>query len=285
MEKPLASLGAIPTVLALLAAPALGLLLFVMDFWVSVLAAPVLTLLFILVCTGVTVINPGQAQVIQLFGRYLGTNRRVGLSLVPPLTSKERVSIRIQNFETETLKVNDAHSNPVNVAAIVVWQVEDTAKAVFAVEGVHAFVQTQAEAALRQVARSYPYDAPYGSPEVHSLAGSTAEISEELAREIAERVAPAGVTILEARISSLSYAPEIAKDMLQRQQANAVIDAREIIVNGAVSIVEQALDQLDKSEKVQIDGDRRAAMVSNLLVVLCSDNSAQPVINTGSLDQ
>ncbi|QGU08301.1 SPFH domain / Band 7 family protein [Corynebacterium occultum] len=240
-----------------------------------------LSIILILLTTMVKVISPGHTQVIQFFGRYLGTNRRTGLSLVPPLTTAKKVSVRVRNFETETIKVNDSNGNPVNIGAIIVWQIADTAKATFAVEEVEEFISTQAESALRHVATTHPYDG--GTSHHPSLSGSTDLVSRELADEVAARVNLAGLEIIEARIGSLSYAPEIAQAMLQRQQAGAIVDARETIVEGAVTMVESALAQLEARQIVDLDPERRAAMVSNLLVVLCSDTNAQPMINTGSL--
>ena len=235
-----------------------------------------------LVAGMIKVNSPGHTQVIQLFGRYLGTNRRTGLSLVPPLTNAKKVSVRVRNFETNEIKVNDLNGNPVVIGAIVVWQVADTAKATFAVENVDDFIHSQAESALRHVATTHPYDST-DTTTIPSLSGSTDIVSAELAEEVAARATIAGLEIIETRISSLAYAPEIAQSMLQRQQAAAIVDARETIVDGAVSMVETALSQLDERDIVDLDPERRATMVSNLLVVLCSDNNAQPVINTGSL--
>ena len=226
--------------------------------------------------------SPGHTQVIQLFGRYLGTNRRTGLSLVPPLTNAKKVSVRVRNFETNEIKVNDLNGNPVVIGAIVVWQVADTAKATFAVEDMEEFIHSQSESALRHVATTHPYDST-DIDTIPSLSGSTDLVSQELADEVAARVAVAGLEIVETRISALSYAPEIAQAMLQRQQATAIVDARETIVEGAVTMVESALDKLDERDIVDLDSERRASMVSNLLVVLCSDSSTQPVVNTGSL--
>ena len=228
-----------------------------------------------------TVVVPGETSVRQFLGRYIGTVRHTGLVLVPPLTSGRKVSIKVHNFETNELKVNDLDGNPVNIAAIVVWQVADTARAVFAVEAYEEFIKAQAESALRHVATIHPYDEP--GPGETSLRGGTDLVSAELAAEVAARVALAGLEIVEVRISSLAYAPEIAQAMLQRQQAGAVIAAREQIVEGAVSMVDQALKRLEADDIVTMDDERRAQMVSNLLVVLCSDQHTQPVINTGSL--
>ncbi|BAC19466.1 toxin secretion/phage lysis holin [Corynebacterium efficiens YS-314] len=235
----------------------------------------------IVLATSIKVVSPGHTLTTQFFGRYIGTLRRTGLSFIPPLTVAKRVSIRVRNFETDEAKVNDYNGNPINIAATIVWQVADTSQASFAVEDYEQFLTQQAESALRHVATQHPYDAPVDGR--ISLRGSTEEVSRELADAVAERAAVAGIEIIEARISSLSYAPEIAQAMLQRQQASAIVDARETIVEGAVTMVESALDQLQQRDIVDLDPERRAAMVSNLLVVLCSDTNAQPIVNAGSL--
>ncbi|MCS3778946.1 SPFH domain-containing protein [Tsukamurella ocularis] len=231
----------------------------------------------------VVVVAPGHTLVVQLFGRYVGTVRPQGLGLVLPLTTRQRVSVRVHNFETAELKVNDSTGNPVNIASIIVWQVADTARATFAVEDYEEFIVSQAESALRHVTTSHPYDADDAVAGATSLRGSTDQVAAELAEQVAARVELAGLEILEARISSLAYAPEIAQAMLQRQQASALLAAREKIVEGAVGIVENALTRLEENGTVELDDDRRAAMVSNLLVVLCSDSRTTPVVNTGSL--
>ena len=235
----------------------------------------------ILLSSSLVIVVPGQTSVRQFFGQYIGTVRRTGVALVPPLTTGKKVSVKVHNFETNELKVNDLEGNPVNIAAIVVWQVADTARAVFAVEAYEEFIKAQAESALRHVATTHPYDEP--GPGETSLRGGTDLVSAELAAEVATRVALAGLEIVEVRISSLAYAPEIAQAMLQRQQAGAVIAAREQIVEGAVTMVDQALRRLEEGDIVAMDDERRAQMVSNLLVVLCSDQRTQPVVNTGSL--
>jgi regulator of protease activity HflC (stomatin/prohibitin superfamily) len=245
----------------------------------AVLGAFLLALALV-VLASIKVIQPGQTAVVQFFGRYIGTARDTGLVWLTPLSTRRTVSVRVRNFETERLKVNDADGNPVDIAAIVVWQIADTAQASFAVEDVVNFVEVQAEAALRHVARSYPYDLP---EEVESLRGSTEVISGELAQEVAERVSIAGIEILEVRISHLAYSAEIAQVMLQRQQAAAVIAARSRIVAGAVGMVQMALAELSRQGVVELDEERRAAMVSNLLVVLCGDSRATPIVNTGTL--
>jgi regulator of protease activity HflC (stomatin/prohibitin superfamily) len=228
--------------------------------------------------TSLTVIQPGETKVLQFLGRYVGTVRKPGLQLTTPFTSKRRVSVKVNNFETHELKVNDLDGNPVNIAAIIVWQVADTAKATFAVENSQHFVEVQAESALRHVASTHPYD--NADPGEESLRGSTELVAAELAQEVAARVAIAGIEIVEARISSLAYAPEIAHAMLQRQQAAAVIAARSMIVEGAVGMVEQALRRLETDSVVQMSEERKAQMVANLLLVLCGDSRATPVINT-----
>ena len=247
-----------------------------------ILAGACCFILSLLGLTSIRIISPGETRVIQFFGRYIGTIRHTGLRAIPPLSNPTKVSIKVRNFETNTIKVNDLNGNPSNSGAIVVWQVADTAKATFAVENVDDFIHSQAESALRHVATTHPYDST-DTTTIPSLSGSTDIVSAELAEEVAARATIAGLEIIETRISSLAYAPEIAQSMLQRQQAAAIVDARETIVDGAVSMVETALSQLDERDIVDLDPERRATMVSNLLVVLCSDNNAQPVINTGSL--
>jgi regulator of protease activity HflC (stomatin/prohibitin superfamily) len=237
----------------------------------------------LLVLAGLTAVAPGQARVVSLFGRYAGTLRRSGLQWVNPATRRTRVSTRIRNHETAALKVNDADGNPIEMAAVVVWQVADTAKALYAVEQVDAFVATQAETAVRHVAGLYPYDAR--GQERLSLRENAEEITTRLSAELADRVAPAGVRVTESRITRLSYAPEIAQVMLRRQQAEAVVDARRRLVEGAVGMVRQALADLDEAGVVELDEERKAAMVSNLLVVLCSESATVPVVNTGTLYQ
>jgi regulator of protease activity HflC (stomatin/prohibitin superfamily) len=230
---------------------------------------------------GLTQVAPGQARVVQLLGRYTGSIRRTGLRWVNPFTTRFRISTRIRNHQTEVTKVNDADGNPIEIAAVVVWQVSDTAKAVFEVDSFEDFVAIQAETAVRHIANSYPYDAHEDSQV--SLRDSADEITRKLAEEIGARVASAGVTIVEARLSHLAYAPEIAQAMLRRQQANAVVAARQRIVEGAVGMVDLALTRLSEASIVDLDEERKAAMVSNLLVVLCADRDTQPVVNTGTL--
>ena len=230
---------------------------------------------------GLLIVNPNEGQVLQLFGTYVGTLRDQGLRWVNPFTSKRRISLRVRNFETSKLKVNDLEGNPIEIAAVVVWQVVDTAEAVFQVDSYENFVQVQSESALRTMATSYAYDSHVAGQ--MSLRSHIAETAAELRKEIQDRLAKAGVQVVEARISHLAYAAEIAGAMLQRQQASAIIAARQTIVEGAVSIVQMALDQLSERKVVELDPERRAAMVSNLLVVLCGERSPQPVVNAGSL--
>ena len=238
-------------------------------------------LVFVLVIASLVIVPPGQTSVVQFFGRYIGTVRRPGFWWVLPLTVRRTVSIRVRNFETNHLKVNDADGNPVEIAAIVVWQVADTAKATYAVDNYLDFVRVQAESALRHVATTHPYDDTGGAGT--SLRGSTDIVAGELAREVAERVSLAGVEIVEVRISHLAYAQEIAQAMLRRQQANAVVAARSRIVEGAVGMVELALSRLAENDVVELDEERKASMVSNLMVVLCGDQPPSPVVNVGSL--
>jgi hypothetical protein len=233
------------------------------------------------ILSSLVIVQPGQTRVVRFFGSYVGTVRRTGLSWILPLTDRRNVSIRVRNFETNHLKVNDADGNPVEIASIVVWQVADTARALFAVDDYLNFVRVQAESALRHVATTHPYDNPADNG--LSLRGSTDIVAGELAEEMAQRVAIAGVEIVEVRISHLAYASEIAQAMLRRQQANAVVAARSRIVDGAVGMVELALARLSERGIVDLDEERKAAMVSNLMVVLCSDQPASPVVNTGTL--
>lgn len=278
-ERSLASLPGIPVVLGLLllsfgALPAL--------FVIGLRIPAILLALATLFCWfGLFMVQPNQGVVLQLFGRYVGSVRDAGLRWANPFYSKRPVSLRIRNFESNKLKVNDLLGSPIEIAAVVVWQVIDTAEAVFAVDDYENFVHVQSESALRQSATSYPYDLH----EEHkvSLRSHTQEIADHLRKEIQERLTSAGVKVLEARISHLAYAPEIAQAMLQRQQAGAIIAARTKIVEGAVTMVHMALEQLAERGLVQLDEERRAQMVSNLLVVLCGDRSTQPIVNAGSI--
>jgi hypothetical protein len=230
---------------------------------------------------GLTAVAPGEARVVQLLGRYIGTLRKDGLQWVNPFAARRRVSTRIRNHETDVAKVNDADGNPIEMAAVVVWQVRDTAQALFEVDDFVAFVAIQTETAVRHIANAYPYDT--GEPGKLSLRDNADEITEKLREEIGARVSSAGVKVIESRITHLAYAPEIAQAMLRRQQAGAVVAARQRIVEGAVGMVEMALDRLAEHEVVDLDEERKAAMVSNLLVVLVGDRDTQPVVNTGTL--
>jgi regulator of protease activity HflC (stomatin/prohibitin superfamily) len=245
--------------------------------WLLVLVA------MILVLAGLFVVNPNEGKVLQLFGSYAGTVKRPGLRWANPFYTKKRISQRIRNFESSHLKVNDNEGNPIEIAAVVVWKVVDTAEAVFEVDDYNNYVKVQTEAALRNLATSYTYDA-HDDAQI-SLRGHTAAVAEHLKNEIQDRLARAGVQVTEARISHLAYAPEIAHAMLQRQQAGAIIAARQRIVEGAVGMVEMALEMLSKRDIVALDNERKAAMVSNLLVVLCGDRSTQPIVNAGTIYQ
>jgi len=230
---------------------------------------------------GFFVVEPNQSSVLMLFGTYKGSERRSGFWWTNPFMTKKKITLRVRNFESSKLKVNDHDGNPIEIAAVVVWKVVDSAEAVFQVDNYENFVHVQSESALRNLATGHPYDAHDESQ--MSLRGNTAEVAEQLKKEIQARLEQAGVQVLESRISHLAYAPEIANAMLRRQQANAVIAARARIVEGAVSMVEMALDELSKRAVVSLDEERKAAMVSNLLVVLCSESETQPVVNAGSL--
>ena len=232
---------------------------------------------------GLTVVNPNEAKVVTLFGVYKGTLKLSGLLWVNPLTTRRKVSLRVRNFESGKLKVNDRDGNPIEIAAIVVWRMVETFEAVFNVDDYEHFVHVQTESAVRMLATTYPYDAH--EDERISLRLSVGEIADRLRREIQERLDKAGIEVIEARISHLAYAPEIAGAMLRRQQATAVIAARQKIVEGAVGIVEMALDEISRKKVVELDEERKATMVSNLLVVLCSERGVEPVVNTGSLYQ
>ena len=232
---------------------------------------------------GLFTVAPNEGRVLQLFGAYRGTARDEGLRWANPFYTKKRISLRVRNFESAHLKVNDTDGNPIEIAAIVVWKVIDTAEAVFEVDDYEHYVRVQTESAVRNLATHYPYDAHI---EGHiSLRGSTDEVAKRLKSEIHDRLSKAGVEVIEARISHLAYAQEIASAMLRRQQAGAIIAARQKIVEGAVGMVEMALELLSKSSQVKLDEERKATMVSNLLVVLCADREAQPVVNTGTLYQ
>lgn len=241
----------------------------------------IIGLLALILLRGLVAVSPGEARALQFLGRYTGTLRPAGLHWVNPFTVRSRISTRIRNHETSVLKVNDADGNPIDIAAVVVWQVADTAQAMFEVDDFIAFVETQTETAVRHIATSYPYDS-HGTTTL-SLRDNADEITQKLSQEIAARVGAAGVDILESRLTHLAYASEIAQAMLQRQQAGAMVAARQRIVEGAVGMVEMALQRLAEQEVVELDEERKAVMVSNLLVVLCGDRATQPIVNAGSL--
>jgi regulator of protease activity HflC (stomatin/prohibitin superfamily) len=280
-------------------APGLGVLigliaLDVFAIWQFILAAradaPVEAIAWMLLAgigglgmAGLFTVNPNEGRVLQLFGRYAGTARHNGLRWANPFYTKRRVSLRVRNFESARLKVNDREGNPIEIAAVVVWRVIDTAEALFEVDDYINFVKVQTESAVRSLASSYTYDTH--QDDVQSLRGNTAEVAEHLMKEIQDRLTKAGIQVMEARISHLAYAPEIAAAMLQRQQAGAIIAARQRIVEGAVGMVEMALEMLSRRAIVQLDDERKASMVSNLLVVLCGERAAQPVVNTGTIYQ
>ncbi|MEU8714885.1 MULTISPECIES: SPFH domain-containing protein [unclassified Streptomyces] len=243
----------------------------------------VVLLASVIAMRGLNTVAPGEARVVQLFGRYRGTIRQDGLRWVNPFTSRTKISTRVRNHETAVLKVNDAYGNPIELAAVVVWKVQDTAQAVFEVDDFTEFVSTQTETAVRHIAIEYPYDAHDEGG--LSLRGNAEEITEKLAVELQARVEAAGVRVVESRFTHLAYAPEIASAMLQRQQAGAVVAARRQIVDGAVGMVEAALARIAEQDIVELDEERKAAMVSNLMVVLCGDRAPQPVLNTGTLYQ
>lgn len=240
-----------------------------------------LILLAVISLGGLFVVNPNEGRVLTLFGKYVGTVKIPGLWWVNPFMAKKKVSLRIRNFETAKLKVNDANSNPIEIAAVVVWKVVDTAEAMFEVDDYENYVKVQSESAVRTLATAYPYDAHTDGEE--ALSTHTAEVSKQLNTEVQERLGKAGVEVTETRISHLAYSPEIASAMLQRQQASAIIAARQKIVEGAVGMVETALDMLSSKKILELDAERKASMVSNLLVVLCSERGTQPVVNSGSL--
>jgi regulator of protease activity HflC (stomatin/prohibitin superfamily) len=281
-EREVATLPGLPVVLVLIAALAVDVWWFIQ---VAPIAAPIVQIAIAVLigfCAfGLFIVQPNQAAVLQFFGKFVGSERNSGLRWANPFYSKKTVSLRVRNFESGKLKVNDLEGSPIEIAAVVVWQVHDSAEAVFNVDNYEDFVHVQSEAALRQMATSYPYDLQ----EEHKIAlrSHSTEINQHLKEEIQERLARAGVTVLEARVSHLAYAPEIAQAMLQRQQAAAIIAARTRIVEGAVSMVHMALEQLAERGVVQLDEERKAAMVSNLLVVLCGERGTQPIVNTGSL--
>ena len=249
--------------------------------WTGVTAATVLALLLVLALNGFVVVQPNQAKVAVFLGRYLGTIRRSGFHFVNPLTSRRTLSLRIRNLDTDVLKVNDANGNPIEISAVITWQVNDAAQAAFDVEDYGGFVDIQAETAVRHVASVFPYDSYEEGQE--SLRGAADRVIATLQADLQEKLDVAGVGVLDTRLRRLAYAPEIAADMLRRQQADAIVAARQRIVEGAVGMVDHALSSLSARDIVELDEERKAAMVSNLMVVLVSDRSAQPVVNSGSL--
>ena len=286
-EIPRSAISGALALLVLLVAIAADVGLFVVGIAqqspVIVIGSVLLFVVLIVLLFGLFVVNPNEARVLQLFGRYVGTVGDQGLRWANPFYTKRRISIRVRNFETDRSKVNDADGNPIEIAAVVVWKVVDTAEATFEVDDYVNFMHVQSESAVRNLATQYPYDTR--QDDQISLRGRTEEIAGQLKTEIQGRLHKAGLEVLEARITHLAYAPEIASSMLQRQQAGAIIEARERIVEGAVSMVQMALDNLSSRGIVDLDEERKAAMVSNLLVVLCGDKGTQPVLNTGTLYQ
>ena len=283
-EREVKSVSGIPMLVVLLAIAALLGFLFVngtipksLRILVPILGGPLALLSF----SGLYKVEPNQSAVLSLFGKYIGTVRTPGLRFNNPFYTKKKISLRVRNFESGKLKVNELDGSPIEIAAIVVWEVNDSAEAVFNVDDYESFVQIQSEAAIRAMATSYPYD-QHGPNEI-SLRSHPKEISDRLRQEIQDRLAKAGINVIESRISHLAYSPEIAGAMLQRQQAGAIIAARKKIVEGAVGMVEDALESLKAKDIIDLDDERKATMVSNLLVVLCSDKATQPVVNTGSL--
>ncbi|MDP9048384.1 MAG: SPFH domain-containing protein [Bacteroidota bacterium] len=248
-----------------------------------VIGAVIAVVNFVLVLPGLVIVNPNESKVLTLFGSYVGTVKKDGFFWVNPFTVKKKVSLRAFNLNGQQLKVNDSVGNPIEIAAVIVWQIKDTANAVFAVENYLQYVNIQSEAAVRHLANSFPYDNIEDENASITLRGGADQVSHLLENELNERLDRAGIEVLEARISHLAYAPEIAHTMLQRQQASAIISARRLIVEGAVGMVEMALARLSEKKIVELDEERKAAMVSNLLVVLCGDRSVNPVVNTGTL--
>ena len=278
------SSGYLMIVVLLAAQFAAGYLIFLALRGQSIPGAIAAVLLFAVILVfwaGLFMVHPNEAKVLQLFGKYVGTAHESGLKWANPFYAKAKVSTRVRNFESGKLKVNDSNGSPIEIAAVVVWKVFDTAEALFEVDDYEQFVQIQSESALRNLSTTYPYEPHEG--EGTALRSHPVEIAQALREEIQDRLEQAGVTVVEARISHLAYAPEIANAMLRRQQASAIIAARQLIVRGAVGMVDMALDELRDNNVVELDEERKAAMVSNLLVVLCGEENAQPVLNTGSL--
>jgi len=286
-ERARNGLPGLPVLLGIILAVLVSIWMLIMNIRsespLEIVVAAVSIALLMFLSGGLFMVNPNEAKVLQLFGEYKGTAKEQGLRWANPFYAKKKVSLRIRNFESSHLKVNDIDGNPIEIAAVVVWKVFETAEAVFEVDDYEHYVKVQSESALRNLATSYAYDAHDDAQA--SLRGHTGAVADHLKREVNERLSKAGVEVIEARISHLAYAPEIAAAMLQRQQAGAIIAARQRIVEGAVGMVEMALDMLSKKSIVTLDEDRKAAMVSNLLVVLCGDRNTQPVINTGTIYQ
>ena len=286
-EREYSALPGLPVTLLLLAALAATVYFLITGAergsLARIVALSLMMLLELFLFAGLYVVNPNEGKLLQFFGDYVGTTKTPGLRWANPFYSKKRVSLRVRNFESAKLKVNDHEGNPIEIAAVVVWRVVDTAEAIFQVDDYQNFVKVQTEAAVRNLATSYSYDAHEAGQ--MSLRGNTMEVAEHMKKEIQDRLSRAGVEVMEARISHLAYAPEIAQAMLQRQQAGAIIAARSRIVEGAVGMVEMALDLLSRREILDLDNERKAAMVSNLLVVLCGERATQPVINTGTIYQ
>jgi regulator of protease activity HflC (stomatin/prohibitin superfamily) len=284
-ENPIRSISGIPMLLALIAAMLFGAWLCFAGVTTGaktwIIAGIVLEVVAFFCLFGLYMVEPNQAAVLSLFGKYVGTVKENGLRWNNPFFSKKKISQRVRNFESGKLKVNELDGSPIEIAAVIVWQVVDSAEAVYNVDDYESFVQIQSESALRAMATSYPYDQHEEGQ--FALRSHALEISQHLGKELAERLADAGVAVIDARISHLAYAPEIAQAMLQRQQANAIIAARTRIVAGAVGMVEMALAELQKNGVVQLDEERKAQMVSNLLVVLCGERATQPIVNAGTL--
>ncbi len=284
-EKVVRPLPGLLTVVVLLGALAVNLLVFLRGAQSNdpraVLGSAALFVLIMIALAGFVMVQPNEASVLTLFGRYSGTVKEAGFWWVNPFTKKRRLSLRTRNFETAKLKVNDANGNPIEIAAIVVWRVTDTAEAMFEVDDFENYVKVQSEPAVRALASSYPYDA-HTTGEA-ALSSHTTEVAANLMQQLSDRLAKAGVEVKESRISHLAYSPEIAQAMLQRQQASAIVAARYKIVEGAVGMVENALELLAQKKLLNLDDERKAAMVSNLLVVLCGERGTQPVLNTGTL--
>lgn len=284
-ERPVSAPSGIPALISLivlLLANVIWLIYSIQNKFAWGIVASILIGIALLIClAGFFTVAPNEGKVLQFFGKYVGTVRDSGPRWANPFYSKTGVSLRVRNFESSKLKVNDLDGNPIEIAAVVVWQVVDTAEALFQVNDYENFVHIQSESALRQMAQSYPYDS-HDTGGI-SLRSHGKEVADHLQEQIQERLASAGVKVIEARITHLAFAPEIAQAMLQRQQASAIISARTRIVEGAVTMVEMALDQLSKRDIVKLDEERKAAMVSNLLVVLCGERGTQPIVNTGTL--